>query len=114
VSQRMIRRFQRTPYLGPVRISWEDEHGLPKYAQGTCLDFSAGGLRIEAPQPIPVRSIISLRADRINLGGSATVKRVSRRGSKYVLGLELSQTLRDQSLAVIGDPLALRKPVSMK
>jgi hypothetical protein len=81
--------------------------------QGRCLDVSEKGLRIEVPQPILVNSRISLRADRINLGGSATVKHVTRHGFKYILGLELSQPLRDQTLAVICEPWALRKPVSM-
>ena len=101
LSKRDIRRYQRIPYLGAVGISWEDEHGLPRYAPATCLDVSEGGLRIEVPERIPVSSRISLRADRINLQGSATVKHIARRGSKYILGLNLSQALRDQALAVI-------------
>jgi len=53
------------------------------------------------PELIPVPSRISLRADRINLDGSGTVKHIVRRGSKYILGLNLSQALRGQALAAI-------------
>jgi hypothetical protein len=113
MSKRESRRHQRIPYLGPIRISWEDERGLPKFVQGRCFDVSEKGLRIEVSQPIPINSRISLRADRINLGGSAVVKHVARQGSKYILGLELSQATRDEILAVICEPWALRKPVSM-
>ena len=101
MSKADIRRHERLPYLGPVFISWEDKHGLPKYAQARCRDVSEGGLRIEVPEPIPVHSRISLRADRIDLHGSATVKHIARYGSKYILGLNLSQALRDKALAVI-------------
>ncbi len=114
MSKRDMRRHQRIPYLGPVRISWEDEHGLSKYAQARCLDVSEGGLRIEVPEPIPVHSRVSLAADRINLAGSATVKNIARHGSKYILGLNLSQPLRDQALALIREPWAFRKPGSME
>ena len=113
MSQKDIRRHHRIPYLGPVRISWEGTNGCPKYAQARCLDISEGGLRIEVPEPIPVRSRVSICADRINLAGSATVKHVVRQGAKYVLGLELSQVLRDQALARIREPWAFRKPASV-
>jgi hypothetical protein len=85
-----------------VRISWEDAYGLRKYAQARCLDVSEDGLLIEVPEPIPLHSTVSLRAEAIKLAGSGTVKHVTRRGTKVVLvGLELSHALRDQALALI-------------
>ena len=114
MSKGDIRRHRRVPYVGPVRISWEDAHG-PRYAQARCLDVSEGGLRIEVPGPIPVHSRISLRADRINLVGFATVKHVARHGSKYVIGLSLNQDLREQSMSLIREPEsagAVRAPLS--
>jgi hypothetical protein len=100
-SKKDTRRHDRIPYLAAVRISWEDAHGLRKYAQARCLDVSEDGLLIEVPEPIPVHSTVSLRAEAIKLAGSGTVKHVTRRGSKMVLGLELSHALRDQALALI-------------
>jgi hypothetical protein len=100
-SKKDTRRHTRIPFLGAVRISWEDAHGLRKYAQGRCLDVSEDGLRIDAPEPIPLHSTVSLRAEAIDLAGSATVKHVARRGTKIVLGLELSHALRDRALALI-------------
>jgi hypothetical protein len=93
------RRHQRIPYVGAVRISWEDERGIARYAQAKCLDVSEEGLRIEVGEPIPVRSTISLREERIKVGGSATVRYTAwRRGCKYILGLNLSETLEKNSL----------------
>jgi hypothetical protein len=92
------RRHQRIPYLGAVRISWEDERGVARYAKAKCLDVSEEGLRIEVEDPIPVRSTISLREERIKVGGSATVRYTAWHGVKHVLGLNLSETLEKNSL----------------
>jgi hypothetical protein len=70
-------------------------------------------MRIEVSEPLPARSPVSLQADQIRLVGSATVKHVARTGSKYILGLELSQALRDQTLNGVREPWTLRKPVSV-
>ena len=76
MSKKENRQYHRIPYSGPARISWEDEHGLIRFAHAKCIDVSEGGLRIEMSESIPVRSQISLRADRINLSGSATVRNI--------------------------------------
>jgi hypothetical protein len=93
LPQRENRRHERIPYLSGVHVSWEDESGLNKYARAKGLDISAEGLRIELSEPIPVFSRLSLRADQINMGGSASVRHARRHGCKYVLGLSLSQSL---------------------
>jgi len=101
MSRKNIRRHHRVPYLGKVFISWEDPHGQPRFARGKCVDVSEEGMRIETPEPIPVFTNVSIRADQIMLAGSGTVKHLERRGSHYTLGLELSQALRDQTLNFI-------------
>jgi hypothetical protein len=107
------RRHQRIPYLGPIRISWEDAQGMQRYTQARCLDVSEGGVRIEVPVSIPIRTRISLRAERIGLAGSATVKHVARQGTKYILGLSLSQALLDRALIAVREPWTIRKPVAI-
>jgi hypothetical protein len=81
-----------------------------KYAHGKCFDVSRAGLRIEVPEMIPIRSVVWLQADRIRFSGSATVKHVVRAGAKYLLGLELSQAVREEVLAETGqrDPVLVR------
>jgi hypothetical protein len=113
VTNRNARRHDRIPYIGPVRISWEDANGHTKYAFAKCLDVSESGLRIEGPEPVSIRATVSLRAERINFAGSATIKHVTRTGSKYILGLEMSQTLRDQAKAIVREPWGLRRQVSL-
>ena len=113
MSGKNIRRHLRIPYFGPVRISWQDRNGVPGYARGKCLDVSAAGLRIETPGEIPVRTQVSLSADRINFAGSATVKHVERIGGKYILGLELSQALRERTLALAAEAQEETKPLTV-
>jgi hypothetical protein len=106
-----VRRHRRIPYIGPIRLSWEDERGQQKFVQSKCVDISESGLRVEAPQPIPLRTCLMLRAERINLSGAATVRHSQRYGSKYIIGIELSQVLHDKTLALVREPWALRGPV---
>ena len=101
LSQKDHRQHERLLYGGPIRISWEDDQGLVRFAHAKCLDVSADGLRIEVAEPIPVRSRLLLRVDRMNLSGSATVRRVTWRGCKYILGLSLSEVQPAKILASI-------------
>jgi hypothetical protein len=99
------------PYRAPVSVFWDDDQGSTKYVHVKFLDISEGGMRIEVPEPIPIGAHISLRAERMNLVGSAVVKHAVRCGSKYLLGLELSEMLRDQVVALIRDPSAVQPPL---
>jgi len=94
-----IRRHRRIPYVGPIRISWE-EHGQSRFALAKCVDISESGLSIESPQTVPRGAIIQLGAERIRLTGAATVKYVVRKGAKFVLGVQLTQaTLGSKTIA---------------
>jgi len=99
------RRYPRLTYTGPVRLAW-DEGGEPRYVRARCIDLSAGGLRVEAPVGIPAQSRILLKVEELKLSGSARLKNVTRRGSKYILGLELNQTLHEKVLAAISQSSA--------
>jgi hypothetical protein len=97
------RRHQRIPFDGSVRLAWEDEQGQIRYASGKCIDVSEVGLRIEVSEPVPLQTYVTLRADRINVSGMAVVKHVGRRSTRFILGLELSQQMRDQAFAKLLD-----------
>jgi len=101
MPDREARKHPRIAYGAPVTISWEDAIGAPKYARASFTDISEGGLRIEVLSNVSVRTYVSLRAERLNLSGSATVRYVVRTGSKYRIGLELSQPLRGRALAAV-------------
>jgi hypothetical protein len=74
---------------------------------GKCIELSESGARVEVPVNIPVRTRIQLNAERINLAGSASVRHVARRGAKYILGLELSESMAEKIVDAIGESPAL-------
>jgi hypothetical protein len=87
------RRHPRSPYAGPVRLSWEDPRSGVKFAQGRCIDLSETGTRIESPTPIPMYAAISLSTNQVGVGGSASVKNILRFGAKFLIGLQFNQAL---------------------
>jgi len=98
------RRHSRIPYLGPIVISWE-ERGEPRYARSRCIDVSESGLRLEVPVSIPLRTEISLNAERIKVSGQARVRHVVRCGAKFLIGVEMSHALRSAALSSLRDPV---------
>ena len=80
---------------------WTDESGRDRYGQGKCRDISIDGLRIETIESIPVRSSVNLRVERVDVAGSARVRYVRRSGLGNVIGLELSQKVRQQLLDIL-------------
>jgi len=93
------RRHPRIHYGGIVFISWKTFDGQKNCALGRCLDVSEQGLGLELSARIPVGSFVRVRAYRLNLDGSATVRHVTRRPGGYGLGLELSQPLEPDVLS---------------
>jgi hypothetical protein len=97
-ADKNLRRHRRIPYVGPIRISWE-EYGQPRFAMAKCVDISDSGLRIESPVPVHSGASIQLGAERIKLAGAATVKHMVRNGSKYLLGVQLTQLMLNKTIA---------------
>ena len=66
-----------------------------------CLDISESGLCIESPHTVRPGTAIQLGAERLNLAGAAAVKHSTRVGGKFVLGVQLTQSIRPEKLAVL-------------
>ena len=98
IANKNHRRHRRIPYMGQMRISWEDQ-GSPRFSMARCIDLSEGGLRIEVSQPVRPGTVIQIGAERIQLAGAACVKRMERYGSKYLLGLQLTQATLGKTVA---------------
>ena len=94
MRHRDLRRNKRTPYSGAIEVSWLEPNSEPRFARGRCLDLSEDGLRLELPVALPVRTVVTLRFERIQLTGTASVRYLRRAGMKFVLGFEMSQHLR--------------------
>ena len=97
------RRHARFVYAGLVFISWKTFEGERNYVLGRCLDVSEIGVGVALPARIAVGSFVRIRAERLHLDASATVRRVVRREGGFILGLELSKPLDPDVLAEL-DP----------
>jgi hypothetical protein len=90
-------RATRTSCNIPVTIGWtEDEGNRDRYMIGACVEISVTGLRIELPQSIPYLTYVTLRVEGMGLAISARVRHSRIRGVKAVVGLELSEPIREQ------------------
>jgi PilZ domain len=94
-----LRRTRRIAFTAVAYLQWTEPNGEPMFAQGRCLDLSRNGLRLEVPAKVAVRTTVTLRIDRIQVQGAASVRHVRRMGAKFILGLELNQKLHDKLTA---------------
>jgi hypothetical protein len=98
ITSKNNRRHYRIPYIGPMRISWE-EQGQPCFAMARCIDLSEDGLRIEVVRPVRPGATVMVNAERIKLSGATTVRRMERYGGKYLLGLQLATPMPADRIA---------------
>jgi len=94
-----LRRHPRIQYAGIVFLSWKTFDGQRNHVLGRSLDVSERGIALMLATRIPVGSFVRVRAEGLNLDGSATVRRFARLPGGYVLGLELSESLDPDILA---------------
>jgi hypothetical protein len=92
--RRQSRRDERLSISGSVRLVWQDGNGLEKFVRGRCLDVSQSGLRMELPEPIPVRTYVTVKADQVGLAAFAAVRHCAPSRGKHIVGLEFSVPLR--------------------
>jgi|SRR5580704_8301811 hypothetical protein len=100
-TKRNGRRDPRLPYRAAFRLLWDQDSFQPKCAKAFSSEVSERGLSLEASQPIPVGTRLSLRAESGTLFGGAIVKHVTRRGASYALGVQLNYHLLDEALAFV-------------
>jgi len=94
-----LRRHPRIQYAGVVFLSWKTFEGHRNHVLGRSLDVSERGIALMLATRIPVGSFVRVRAEGLNLDGSATVRRFARLPGGFVLGLELSESLDPDVLA---------------
>ncbi|HTP85494.1 MAG TPA: PilZ domain-containing protein [Bryobacteraceae bacterium] len=83
-----IRRHQRIHCDTRGRAMWTDRSGRDKWALVRVYDLSEAGVRLELPEPVEARSVISISSDDMKVKGQATVRFCRKQGSKYVVGAE--------------------------
>jgi len=88
------RKRVRTACTSSILLCWSDDRGREHYGRGRCLDLSEHGCAVELIEPIPLRTNISMRLPELDISSFASVRHVTRKGSKYHVGLEFPQAVR--------------------
>ena len=89
-----MRRHARAEKSSPIQIVWQDKSGTDQFVSGRSLDISTSGMRVEVSSPIEKQTYVTLQCTALALHGRASVRTCTRRGMKYVLGLEFSAGLQ--------------------
>jgi hypothetical protein len=85
-----LRRHPRAEKSSRIQIIWQDRSGTDKFVNGRSLDISPAGMRVEVSEPIDKQIYVTVQCAALGVHGSASVRSCTRKGMKYVLGLEFS------------------------
>jgi len=85
-----MRRQARIELAVPVDLMWTDRQGHERFTTARAVDICESGIRLQVPEALPERSFVRLRADRIALAGTASVRTCIKKGTKFMVGLEFS------------------------
>lgn len=89
-----LRRHPRSDVSSPARISWQDRGGTDRFVNGRALNVSASGMRVEVADSIDKQTYVTVQCSALGLHGRASVRSCTRKGTKYILGLEFSAGLQ--------------------
>jgi len=89
-----LRRHARAEKSSPIQIVWQDRAGADRFVNGRTLDISPSGMRVEVSDPIDKQTYVTLQCAVLGLQGTASVRTCTRKGMKYILGLEFSSGLQ--------------------
>jgi hypothetical protein len=89
-----IQRFKkgrleaRRPLTSLVCVSWRDNVGARDRENARCRDISPGGLGVELPDRIKLRTRVQFRIlDKTKLAGIGEVRHCTPLGSNYLIGM---------------------------
>lgn len=87
---RDLRRVERHPFEGPLRVFWEAEDGNPRFVKGQAQDISEQGVSVLIQEKIPLRTVVCVEALEKHARASALVRRCDQIGLRYRVGLEFT------------------------
>jgi hypothetical protein len=89
-----LRRHARAEKSSPIQLVWQDRKGVDRFVSGKSLDISPSGMRAEVSEPIDKQTYVTLQCTALGVQGTASVRSCTRKGTKYILGLEFSGGLQ--------------------
>ena len=89
-----LRRHQREPISGRVRITWSPAAGQAQYVVCEAMDISETGVRISSKEALPVGQYVQMQIDALGMRGPASVRSSRHASLRHEIGLEFSNGLR--------------------
>jgi hypothetical protein len=83
------RKEHRVPVNSEFDLFWQDVDASHKSARAHGIEISEHGASVRSAKPILCNSVIEVRARHIQFAGKAVVKRCTRKGLSYIIGMEL-------------------------
>lgn len=94
MARQNLRRRERRALPSIVRVGWQDRLGQNKSVETRSFDISESGLRFDLPEAVQLRSDVTLRSEKLGLNTRASVRFCTRKGTRYVIGVEFAGNFR--------------------
>lgn len=110
LKRKELRRARRYKVEGAtLRVAWLGVNGTLRVAQNArVLDISEQGMSFELPEPAQIGSRVKLQSDKHKLLGEAAVRHCRRNSSRYIVGVEFTDSLRWKAPeGAVTEPIAL-------
>src|SRR5579862_8413519 len=83
------RKENRIPVTSEFDLFWQASDATHQSARAKGIEISEHGASVRLSKPIECNSVVQVRGREIQFEGKALVKRCTRKGLTYVIGLEL-------------------------
>jgi len=87
------RIYLRSKITARIDLSWQDPDGAKRHVESRGVNMSSAGALVLSPEPIAVRSAVSINSKELQLMGNATVRHCRARKSQFLVGLEFRGSL---------------------
>ena len=86
------RKEHRIPVTSEFDLFWQDTDASHKSTRAKGIEISEHGASVRSAKPILRNSVIQIRGREIQFEGKAVVRRCTRKGLSYIIGLEMEGT----------------------
>lgn len=93
------RKEPRVPVSSEFDLFWQERDASHQSARARGIEISQHGASVRSTKPIQCDSVIQVRARSIRFEGRAVVRRCTRKGFSYIIGLELESEQANSAMA---------------
>ena len=94
MERHQTRKVERKEFTATVGLAWESERGDMNYQQVKAHDLSPEGVSVYMLQRMEPRSRVTVIQNDTGIRMNAVVRHCSRRGTRFLVGLEFASTLK--------------------